>query len=68
MFCRVCGVILKSELCYPCLTFRTFFPAVFRTLVPADMDVFGREYVHDFSENILKESEGVFVSGTQHFF
>ena len=46
------------------LTFRTFFPVIFRSLITTEMNVFRREKLDNFINYIFKETENAVVSGT----
>ena len=49
------GVVLQAEFIGLCLAYGAVFPSDLRTFVASDMDVFGREKVHDFKEYIVEE-------------
>ena len=54
---------------FPCdasLTARTFFPAYFRALVAADVDVLRREQVDDFVQHIADELHSAVVAHAKH--
>ena len=62
------GVALESEFLDPGLTQRAVLPAHLRALVTADVDVLGREDVHDLGEDILQEGEGLFLAYAKDIF
>ena len=59
-------IILESEFGDLCLAVRTFLPAYLRAFVSTDVYIFGREKFAYFSEDILKELHGLFLSDAEN--
>ena len=61
------GGRLQTQFTNLCLTLGTFSPTHLRTLVSTDMNIFGRENIHDFIQNIFGKLKGLLITTTQHF-
>ena len=64
--CGSVAVGLETEFLDPGLAVRTLCPLGLRALVATDVDILGREYVHDLLENSLEELEGSLLARTEN--